>query len=174
MKRLPFFLLYLLLICPVSAAEIDLSDFAGGDSTTHSHTWVGKYDEDYHWQECQLCGAKQGETVHNLSTRYSISEDSCNPANQKILSCSGCAYVRSEKVNNSHGDSVFTARTYASAEPLNIYTLVKECQRCGTATQVLGTDLWTDSSGRPVDAGAATGPIDLYYDSRFFLKSLSP
>lgn len=49
---------------------VNLTSFAGGDSTTHSHVWVQKYDATNHWDECSMCGTKQGMGKHILNYSY--------------------------------------------------------------------------------------------------------
>lgn len=100
-KQLRLFLLFaafvlclLMTVQPTSAAEIDLTSLANMDSNSHSHSYVDKYDDTHHWEECILCGNVQDKGEHSLSVTYTKELTPCSPKNHKIEKCSECTYVK--------------------------------------------------------------------------------
>ena len=67
-----------------SAVEIDLTEFAAGGASTHSHIYSQKYDSSNHWEECKLCGSVINKNAHTLSTSYTKGEGSCAPGNYRM------------------------------------------------------------------------------------------
>ena len=81
------FAVTLLALCAVTAFAFGLAacDLIGGDhgDTAHTHNYVLKYDETYHWQECMVsgCTAKTiDRTVHSFDGDI----------------CKGCGYKKGE------------------------------------------------------------------------------
>ena len=164
---------------------VNLTSFAGGDSTTHSHVWVQKYDATNHWDECSMCGTKQGMGKHILNYSYIYSEDNCDYNNRKVATCSKCGYSVSERVSSYPGDKDYTDEEYPyelkhtfdrfvynsnGSVQLDKIGLSECCcyRYCSSCHNVYGPALTTanggvtDANGNRVDLTTATEPTDLY------------
>ena len=49
----------------VGITSIDLTGLVTGDDTAHTHIYEKKYDDNYHWEECWICGDIQNREAHN-------------------------------------------------------------------------------------------------------------
>ena len=45
---------------------LDLGNFQPGTPVDHTHIWETKYDQFYHWQQCNICQTTTGKTAHKL------------------------------------------------------------------------------------------------------------
>lgn len=101
-KLLTQLIVVLSLVSPTFAVEIDLTQFASGDTSTHSHIYTQKYDSSNHWQECNLCGIKKDMVAHTLSTK-DTHVATCHSSNKRASSCSACSYSENKSyVTNDH------------------------------------------------------------------------
>jgi hypothetical protein len=81
-----------------STTTIDVTGLASGTKASHdcSKYLVNKYDEDYHWKECSVCGKVYGDKEeHDLAqTDYNWGYASCYPTNTYTIYCSNnCGYA---------------------------------------------------------------------------------
>ncbi len=51
----------------VMAAGTDLRSVSEADIPVHTHIWKTRFDDDYHWEECTVCGEINNKHPHNLS-----------------------------------------------------------------------------------------------------------
>ena len=54
-------------VIEVEAAGTDLRSVSEADIPVHTHIWKTKFDDDYHWEECTVCGEVNNKHEHNLS-----------------------------------------------------------------------------------------------------------
>lgn len=163
-KFLMLILCAVCLILPASAVlTIDLTDFASGDSSTHTHVWVAKYDATNHWDECSLCGTTRNLAKHTLDTRYTVGEGSCSSSNYKITYCSGCAYSTQVKSQAAHNFSiaagVAAAQFYDSSGICTKYGLRLLCAVCREWSSAYDA---TYADGTTFDITTAQLPAKLY------------
>lgn len=82
------------ILTPVQAVgvkTIDLTGISAGTDANHNHIYEGKYDTNYHWQQCWICGRRVNVTAHNMQR---VGVDSCLAAagTMKDYCASGCGY----------------------------------------------------------------------------------
>jgi len=164
MKKIPIFFTLFLFIMPSFAAEIDLSSFASGDASTHSHIWVDKYDAEYHWQECSLCSLRQGQSEHSGNYSYTITEHTCDNNNKRVFTCDGCNYSHYQTyTTKSHVLNKWVAVSHANwnpSEPTR-YTAIKYCINCNKQYGEHGHVY--DSSGNVIEYITST-PTTVYFE----------
>lgn len=109
-KILTQLLVVLSLAFPATAVEVDLTEFASGNASTHTHVYTDKYDSSYHWKECELCKNITNKEAHTLSTRYTQGDGNCASTNKKLTSCSvsTCSYSVQVAANFPHGRTVYS------------------------------------------------------------------
>lgn len=174
--------------------QVNLTSFAGGDTATHSHIWVQKYDDTNHWDECSLCGAKQSVVSHTVSSSYSLGAGNCNYNNRKTTVCSVCGWSKTEAVsqghtNNGPADYVpdegceleheFERYGVNSITPLATTGLsdVAAFAFCSRCKDIYGPQYTTknggvtDKDGNPIDIDSVTKPIDLYVNGQLVSKN---
>lgn len=66
------------------------------DLASHKHIWFTNHDEKYHWRECKICGAIDGERQKHTYTKSfwdsAKGAADCNNANHHHDICSVCGY----------------------------------------------------------------------------------
>ena len=147
---------------------VNLTSFAGGDSTTHSHVWVQKYDANNHWDECSMCGVKQNMTAHTVSVTYTDGEGNCLPTNREKTVCLNCAYTTYTYVNLPHvfGHVSIYNPGEAGETGLSETGIIPFCKNCGWNYYWNDGKLSKpcyDANGNLIVWKDCTGPVDLYH-----------
>ena len=151
-------------VSTVSAAsvEVDLTQFASGDATTHSHVYIQQYDSSRHWMECRMCGKIVEDEAHDIQISYTIAENTCNENNKKLSACSKCNYSTSQKwctLSHTLGSySIDNKRNYDPSEPL-VYVAYKTCSEC--ISRYGATEPVYNSNGEVVDRIQSV-PMQIY------------
>lgn len=110
------------------ASEIDLSMLSDSTIDSHNHVYQQEYDATYHWDKCLICKQEINKVKHTITTRYSISSTTCNRANNKITSCSKCAYNDSVPSYKSH---TFSYLQHWMDPYTKVQSLHSVCSKCG-------------------------------------------
>ena len=78
---------------------VDLTNLAIGEDASHTHIYEKKYNDNYHWEECWICGNIKNRVAHHIKkTEYTFGYASCNPGNQYTQYCTdGCGYTKTLK-----------------------------------------------------------------------------
>ncbi len=54
---------------PGANSTLTVSFVTKSSDDSHSHTWVTKYNDTYHWLECSKCGAETGKVKHTIKSK---------------------------------------------------------------------------------------------------------
>lgn len=102
---------------------IDVTGIATGDQVSHDcqNYLVQGYDQNNHWQECQICGKKYNISQHKFTETW-LNGDSCSAVNKLQHYC-GCGYKYETENTRAHKD---VHSTYRDRE----YALIPECFAC--------------------------------------------
>lgn len=148
---------------------VNLTSFAGGDSTTHSHVWVQKYDANNHWDECTMCGVKQNVQTHDLAKYYTLGEGNCDPYNEVVSSCNTCGYADRRRANLQHTFQQWVSNgTIGAGETGLSYPSgpFKYCSKCKNVYNDEPIGPWTDVDGNVLDFTKLTKPTAIYYQGQ--------
>ncbi len=73
--------------------SLDVTELEEGDELEHTHIFESKYDTQYHWKECFICGAILDKKAHSLQTTWLNGNSHCSPYNQGTTICTDkCGY----------------------------------------------------------------------------------
>ena len=103
----------------VGITSIDLTGLVTGDDVNHTHIYEKKYDDNYHWEECWICGKKESTTAHTLT--YSGSPD-CGYQGDYVQYCTECGYSKTLP-KNPHANATLVSQA-------NIYEHQWKCPTC--------------------------------------------
>ena len=111
--------------------NIDLTGLVTGDDVNHTHIYERKYDNDYHWEECFICGNEINREAHNKET---TGTGVC--ATSMIERCSdGCGYSVSTYIDHHivYYDNVYDeSGTYTNTGVY--YHRIGVCDKCGNTS----------------------------------------
>ena len=116
----------------------------------HIHIFMRKkYDDNYHWEECFICGNVRNKEAHDLETTGS---GLCGT--YYVTQCKdGCGYNKSEYVDHEieyYDKSQYTTNT------ATYYHIIGHCKKCGSesAASLDGNStnqFCTDSNGNLIN-----------------------
>ncbi len=73
---------------------VDVTDLEDNGNIEHEHIFKTMYDENYHWEECTICGQKNDIIEHSFTTTWALGEESCSPYNCATKMCiCGYSYI---------------------------------------------------------------------------------
>ncbi len=73
---------------------VDVTNLEDNGNIEHEHIIKTMYNENEHWEECIICGQKQGILKHSLTTVWALNYESCRYDNYATSSCTcGYSYV---------------------------------------------------------------------------------
>ena len=142
--------------------SIDLTGLVTGEDVSHTHIYEKKYDDNYHWEECFICGNVRNKEAHDLETTGS---GLCGT--YYVTQCKdGCGYNKSEYVDHEieyYDKSQYTTNT------ATYYHIIGHCKKCGSesAASLDGNStnqFCTDSNGNLINCANRKTCVVCGYD----------
>ena len=142
--------------------NIDLTGLVTGGDVNHTHIYEKKYDNNYHWEECFICGdVINKENHHKETTGSGICET------YMVERCTdGCGYSVSTFID--HEIMYYEEGNYVQ-NPATYVHYIGECAKCGAQTVITADGEKTireciDDEGNPIDCRNLKQCVGCGYD----------
>ena len=99
---------------------IDVTDLEDNGDLEHEHIIKTMYDENKHWEECNVCGVKMNVNDHSYTTTWSNGSESCYYTNSYRKVCS-CGYSI-----EGHKPCVWDGKSYIQQNMVHF----RKCSKC--------------------------------------------
>lgn len=107
--------------------------FTEKSSSSHTHKWVEKFNDTYHWKECSRCGDKTGKEKHTIIYAY-------DKYGYRYDKCKYCDWTSDYSYNHSSSHKDYTY------EDINATYHWKTCKKCDYSVKEYHT--WIKNTDR--------------------------
>ena len=107
--------------------------FVEKSSSSHTHKWVEKFNDTYHWEECSRCGDKTGKEEHTYIYAY-------DKYGYRYEKCKYCDWTSDYSYNHSSSHKDYTY------EDINATYHWKTCKKCDYSVKEYHT--WIKNTDR--------------------------
>lgn len=128
-KRIPAFFLTLVMIVSLMPAALAVDPCPDGN-----HDWKFTYNDTEHYEECNICGAKQNGRPHLMGSPVTTTAPTCYSTGVSTTSCSGCDY----KITSSIDKIEHEYQTTWSSDSEQHYHACKNFSNCSAKQDASG------------------------------------